>query len=67
MTRAIRCPPCDREVSPEADPCPHCRYPIARGSMRRAGIGRAFDIGCLAVVVIGVALGLLAMCSRVMR
>ncbi len=48
----VTCPACKREVSSEADRCPHCGQPIKRGLLGSAGTERAVNIGCLIILMI---------------
>ena len=60
----ISCPDCGNQVSSEADTCPKCGRPIKSGFMGRAGTSRWLNIGCLIVLCIVAAFGLMAMCAR---
>jgi uncharacterized paraquat-inducible protein A len=60
----ITCPDCNNQVSDEAEKCPKCGRPIAGGFMGRGPTQRALNFGCLIVVGIAIAFGLLAMCGR---
>lgn len=61
--KLVQCPACHKEVSSEADKCPSCGQPIKRGFLGRSGTERAFNVGCLAVILVIAALVMLRTCS----
>jgi uncharacterized membrane protein YvbJ len=60
----IPCPDCGRQVSQDADVCPQCGRPIKRGFLGKAGTERTVNVGCLIILLVFLALGLVAMCAR---
>jgi len=63
----VTCPACKREVSSEADRCPHCGQPIKRGLLGRAGTERVLNIGCLIILMIIAFFVLVGSCSGLFR
>lgn len=63
----LKCPACRHTVSSAADRCPSCGHPIKRGFLGRAGTERHFNVGCLIVVIVVLALTMAAMCTRIMH
>ena len=52
----VICPACKGTASKEADRCPHCGHPIKRGFLGKAGTERAFNAGCLFIILVLLAL-----------
>ncbi|MBM3859287.1 MAG: hypothetical protein FJ395_06520 [Verrucomicrobia bacterium] len=55
----IQCPECKKQVSNEADKCPNCGIPIKRGLLGKAGTERVINVGCLVILLVLVAIGIL--------
>jgi hypothetical protein len=60
----ISCPDCGRQVSQDADVCPQCGRPIKCGFLGKAGTERTVNVGCLIILLVFLALGMVAMCAR---
>ena len=57
----ITCPACQRQVSTNADRCPHCGEPIKRGFLGKSGFERTANVIVLAVLIVSFLYG----CSHV--
>ena len=56
MSTLIKCPACEREISPNATACPHCGEP-RRAQHVVVAPPTQTATGCLAAILIGLILG----------